>query len=194
MRATARWTIAATAAVGGLLLGGVPLAAIGKVHGAAAITLAVGGLVLAVAGVVWAIWWTGEALVPRFVTLRSLQDRDLADLRTEIAAAPEIFFGPFGPTVDALDTACRLHATVAVNLSELLVKERNEDRHAELTHRLSAARTNAANAAARRKALLDLILAWQVRAALRRARVQTLLASVIIVVGVVMFLFATDGG
>lgn len=64
MRAVARWTIMATAAVGGLLLGGFPLAAIGKVHGLGDIALAAGGLALAMVGVFWAIWWTGEVLTP----------------------------------------------------------------------------------------------------------------------------------
>ncbi|WP_189878557.1 hypothetical protein [Streptomyces bluensis] len=194
MRAVARWTIMATAAVGGLLLGGFPLAAIGKIHGRGDVALAAGGLGLALVGVFWAIWWTGEVLTPRFTTLRSLDDPSLADLRAEIEAAPELFFGPFGTTVDELVRSCRLHATVAVNLTERLARERDGDRHAELNRALTAARVNVAHSAARRRALLELVHAWQVRGALRRARVQTMLGSLLVVVGAVLFLLATDGG
>jgi hypothetical protein len=194
MRAVARWTIMADAAVGGLLLAGFPLAAIGKIHGLGDVAQAAGGLALALAGVFWAIWCTGEVLTPRFTTLRGLQDPALADLRAEIEAAPELFFGPFGTTVDELGRACRLHTTVAVHLTARLARERDEGRRAELDRALAAARVNAANAIARRRALVELVHAWQVRGALRRARVQTMLGSLLVVAGAVLFLLATDGG
>ncbi|MGW1670718.1 hypothetical protein [Streptomyces sp. NPDC002324] len=194
MRAVARWTIMATAAVGGLLLGGFPLAAIGKIHGFGDIALAAGGLALAMVGVFWAIWWTGEVLTPRFTTLRSLRAPSLADLRAEIAAAPEVFFGPFGTSAEELDRACRLHTTVAVNLTARLARERDEERRAELDRALTAARVNIAHATARRRALVELVHAWQVRGALRRARAQTIPASLFVVLGAVLFLLATDGG
>lgn len=191
MRATARWTIAATAAVGGLLLGGVPLAAIGNARGATDIGLAVAGLVLALAGVGWAIWWTQEVLKPRFVTLRAVAEPELAGLRREIAAAPETFFGPFGDSVEALGRACTLHARVAVGLTELLAGEQDEARRAIASHRLDAARANLAHATARRQTLLELVLAWQVSEALRRARLQTLLGALAVLAGALLFLIAT---
>ncbi|MDX2821397.1 hypothetical protein PV416_09920 [Streptomyces ipomoeae] len=194
MRAVARWTIMANAAVGGLLLAGFPLAAIGRIHGLRDTAVAAGGLALALVGVFWAIWWTGEVLTPRFTTLRSLQDPALADLRAEIADAPKLFFGPFGTTVDQLGRACELHTTVAVNLTERLARERDEDRRAELDRALTAARVNIAHATARRRALVELVHAWQVRAALRRARAQTMLGSLLVVAGAVLFLLATDKG
>lgn len=61
-----------------------------------------------------------------------------------------------------------------------------------LAHRLAAARDQRGER--HRPPLLELIHAWQVRRALRRARVQTLLAFVAVVVGSVLFLLATDGG
>ncbi|MEU4656390.1 hypothetical protein AB0G32_21020 [Streptomyces sp. NPDC023723] len=194
MRAVARWTIAATAAVGGVLLGGFPLAAIGKIHGLGDVALAAGGLVLALTGVFWAIWWTGEVLTPRFTTLRSLQDASLAGLRAEIETAPELFFGPFGTTADELDRACRMHTVVAVKLTARLARERDEHLRTELNRALTAACVNTAHATARRRALVELVHAWQVRGALRRARVQTMLGSLLVVVGAVLFLLATDGG
>jgi hypothetical protein len=194
MRAVARWTLTAAATVGGLLLAGFPLAAVGKIHGRNDLLLAMGGLGLGIAGVFWAIWWTGEVLTPRFTTLRSLESRALADLRAEIAAAPEAFFGPFGTTAAELDAACRTHATVAVRLTELLGRTRDEQQREALAYALAAAQTNVTRAAARRRHVIELIHAWQVRAALRRARVQTLLGSLLVVVGAVLFLLATGDG
>ncbi|MFB7763373.1 hypothetical protein ACWD33_22335 [Streptomyces xiamenensis] len=194
MRAVARWTIMANAAVGGLLLAGFPLAAIGKIHGARDIALAGGGLTVALLGVFWAIWSTGEVLTPRFTTLRSLREPALADLRTEIDAAPELFFGPFGTTVEELGVACRLHTTVAVNLTACLAQERDEDLRTEWGRALAAARVNIAHATARRRALVELAHAWQVRGALRRARLQTMLGALLVVTGTVLFLLAADGG
>lgn len=194
MRATARWTIAATSAVGGLLLGGFPLTAIGEIHSARDITLAVCGLVLAMAGVSWAIWSVGEVLTPRFVTLRSLHEPALATLRAEIEADPHAFFGPFGRTAEELERSCRLHATIAARLAAMLAVEENDRTRATLTHKLSAARTNVGNATARRRVLLEYVHAWQVRVALRHARIRSLLASCVVVVGAVLFLLATDGG
>ncbi|MGC5034765.1 hypothetical protein ACPXCS_07910 [Streptomyces sp. DT190] len=194
MRAVARWTIMANAAVGGLVLAGFPLAAIGKIHGPRDIALAGGGLAVALLGVFWAVWSTGEVLTPRFTTLRSLREPALADLRAEIDAAPELFFGPFGTTVDELGHACRTHTAVAVNLTALLARERDDALRAELDRALAAARANIAHATARRRALVELAHAWQVRGALRRARVHTMLGSLLVVTGAVLFLLATDGG
>lgn len=197
MRATARWIIAAFAAVGSVMLGGLPLAAIGKVRGGADLALATGGLALAVVGVAWAIWHTAEALTPRLTTLRVLTDptpreaRALRELTAETLATPRSFYGPFGTTPSALDEACRLHTTVASRLEELLVHETDERRRAEAAHQLTTARTNAAQALRRRRDLLELAHAWQVRGALRRARVHTMAGAGAVVAGAVVFLWAT---
>ncbi|MEU9478242.1 hypothetical protein [Streptomyces sp. NPDC048191] len=194
MRATARWSIATTGAVGGLLLGGFPLTAVGKVHGGVHIALAVCGLALGMAGVCWALWSTGEVLTPRFTTLRSLAEPGLGDLRAEMQATPTAFFGPFGRTAADLEEACRTHTTMAVRLAALHDREPDEARRAGLARGLADARANAARATARRRALLELIHAWQVRRALRRARIHTLLAAIVVAAGAVMFLVATGGG
>ncbi|MBC2869446.1 hypothetical protein [Streptomyces mexicanus] len=194
MRATARWTVAATAAVGGVLLGGLPFAAIGKLHGGGDLALAVGGLAVAMAGVFWVIWATGEVLTPRFVTLTSLDGPGLAGLRAAVQREPEAFFGPFGASAAELDRSCRHHTQTAARIARLLVTETDDVRRARLTHWLGVARSNAAHARARRRALLELVHAWQVRATLRRARIHTLLASLLVVAGAVLFLLATDGG
>lgn len=197
MRATARWTIAAFAAVGGVMLGGLPFAGIGEVSGGGDLVLATAGLALAVLGVSWAIWHTGEALTPRLTTLRVLTDptprerRELRDLHTELAASPRAFYGPFGTTPAELDAACHLHGRVAANLEALLVHESDPRRRAEATHRLGLARANADQALRRRRDLLELAHAWQVRGALRRARVHTMAGAFAVVAGAVVFLLAT---
>lgn len=191
MRATARWTIAAAAGVGSVLLGGVPLVAIGKVHGGWHIALAAVALALALLGVAWAIWRTGEALMPRFATLRDLDQPSLRGLRDEIAAAPEVFYGPFGSTPQELTAACRYHATVAVRLEDALALETDPRRVAAATRALAAARANLRNATARREDLLDLVHAWLVAAAVRRARLHTLGGAFLVVASAVLFLTVT---
>jgi hypothetical protein len=192
MRTTARWTIAAFAAVGGVMLGGLPFAGIGEVRDGGDLALAA-----AVLGVSWAIWHTGEALTPRLTTLRVLTDptprerRELSDLHTELAASPRAFYGPFGTTPAELDAACHLHARVAANLEALLVHEDDPRRRAEAGHRLGLARANADQALRRRRDLLELAHAWQVRGALRRARLHTMAGAFAVVAGAVVFLLAT---
>lgn len=199
MRATARWTVVAFAAVGGVMLGGLPLAGIGEVHDDGDLALASAGLTLAVLGVAWAIWHTAEALTPRLTTLRVLtgptprERRELADLHAELEASPEAFYGPFGTTPAELDAACRLHGRVAANLEALLVHESDDRRRAEVSYRLTLARANAEQAGRRRRDLLELAHAWQVRGALRRARLHTMAGAFSVVAGAVMFLLATAG-
>lgn len=197
MRATARWIVVAFAAVGGVMLGGLSLAGMGKVRGAGELATAAGALLLVVLGVAWAIWHTSEALTPRLTTLRVLTDptpreeRALKDLRAEMAATPGAFYGPFGTTPGELDAACRLHTAVAANLELLLVHETDPHRRAEATHQLATARANAAQALRRRRDLLELTHAWQVRGALRRARRHTMAGAFAVVAGAVVFLLAT---
>ncbi|MET9732507.1 hypothetical protein ABZZ79_18220 [Streptomyces sp. NPDC006458] len=199
MRTTARWTIAAFAAVGGVMLGGLPLAGIGEVHDGGDLALASAGLALAVLGVAWAIWHTAEALTPRLTTLRVLIDptprerRELADLHAELEASPRAFYGPFGTAPAELDAACHLHGKVAANLEALLVHETDARRRAEASHRLTLARANAEQAMRRRRDLLELAHAWQVRGALRRARLHTMAGAFSVVAGAVVFLLATAG-
>jgi hypothetical protein len=68
MRAAAKWMLAAAGAVGAVLISGGPLIAIGQVHGALHVFLALLGLILAVGGVAVAIWFTSDVLMPRLTT------------------------------------------------------------------------------------------------------------------------------
>ncbi|WP_439080580.1 hypothetical protein [Streptomyces sp. WL006] len=60
MRATARWMTAAAAAVGALVLAGGPLVVVKDLDDAGDVVAAAGGMLLAVAGVVWVVWRTGD--------------------------------------------------------------------------------------------------------------------------------------
>ncbi|MFD6417262.1 hypothetical protein [Streptomyces sp. NPDC060194] len=194
MRAVARWSLATTGAVGGVLLGGLPIAAVGKIRGAADGWLAGGGLALALVGICAALWATGNVLTPRFVTLRSLQERPAKGLRAEIAAAPAVFLGGFGTDPAALATAYEDHAKLVRVFGERLDRATDEAERAAWAGALADARANVAAVTARGTALLELVHVWHVQYALRRARILTLLASILVVAGAVMFLLATDGG
>ncbi|POX51836.1 hypothetical protein C3489_19200 [Streptomyces sp. Ru71] len=190
LRATARWTIAATAAVGALLLGGGPLVAVGRIHGWQDAAAAFGGLALAVLGIGWAIWQTGEALTPRLATLADLSAPGMAGLREAVARDPSAYYGPYG-SLDELSAGRRLHEKVAAELAVRLAREQDPDRTRVLQQGLADARANAAQAGALQQRLLTLIHAWSVRNAVRRARVHTLAAFVLVTLGAVLFLTAT---
>lgn len=193
MRATAKWILAAAAAVGAALLGVGPLAAMGQIQHARAAILAFVGLVTGLAGVGWAIWCTAEALIPPLTTPRSLDtDPRLRELRGHLAADPAAFYGPFGTSMAELQAALALHTRVAANLTASLEHEHDDHRRQVLTNKLTEART-AVDAIGRRiRGLLELCHAWLVRAQLRRARAQTFAGAALAALGVVVFLFATS--
>lgn len=191
MRSSAKWTIAALAAVGTALLGGAPLSAVGKIHGLGSASLAFGGLVTGLLGVGWAIWQTADALMPISTTLAAIREPGLAELRRQIEADPPAFFGPFGSSVEELQQWYAMWQAAAAKTAIRLAAEQNETRRRVLAQGLADAQANAANAAARLRWLLDLVHAWRVRDQLRRARVQTFLGAVVAALGGVLFLAAT---
>jgi hypothetical protein len=193
MRTTARWTIAAAAGVAAVLLGGAPLTAIGKVSGVGHLALAFAGLAVALAGVGWAIWQTGEALMPRVALLDDLDDPALADLRAIIARDPSAFYGAFGQSKDDLRAAIAFHGTVAANLAAAAATETDPVRSRLLAQALADARANIASACLLRDRLLEFVHAWKVRTAVRRARRHTLAAAAVIALGAVLFVGATHG-
>ncbi|MET9830203.1 hypothetical protein ABZ078_12975 [Streptomyces sp. NPDC006385] len=193
LRATARWTVAAAAGVGALLLGAGPLAAVGKVDGWPDALTAFGGLTLAMLGVGWAIWQTGEALTPCLATLADLDAPGMAGLRAAVARNPSAFYGPYA----SLDDLCARHLTherIASDLAVKLAREQDPARARVLEQGLADARANAEQARMLQQRLLALIHAWSVRNAVRRARLHTLAAFVVVAVGAVLFLTATSDG
>ncbi len=191
MRASAKWLIAALAAVGAVLLGGAPLSATGKIHGLAPASVAFAGLAIGLAGVGWAIWHTADALMPISTTLGALRKPELAGLQAEIESDPAAYFGPFGRSVEELEQQCILWQTAAAKAAILLSAEPSEQRRRRLAQGVADAQANAANAAVRLRWLLELAHAWRVRDQLRRARLQAFAGAVLAALGAVLFVAAT---
>ncbi|MEU2167928.1 hypothetical protein ACH47V_25505 [Micromonospora chersina] len=193
MRTTAKWTLAAAAAVGAALIGTSPLAAAGRIHGAGAAVAAYAGLVVGLAGVGWAIWHTAEALIPPLTTPRSLDsDPRLSDLRAQIAGDPAAFYGPFGTSMADVLAAKALHQRVATSLTVMLADEQDSDRKQTLQLKLAEANTAVGAASSRVQTLLELGHAWCIRTQLRRARLHTFVGAALAALGVVIFVTATS--
>ncbi|MCC3332590.1 hypothetical protein [Nocardia abscessus] len=194
MRAVARWTVGAAAAIGALLIGTAPLAALGRLHGTWHITAAVVGLAIALMAVCWAIWVTSDALTPPVSTLMDLDDREmthLAGLVRLIARSPENFFGPNGTRVADLQQQSELHQRIAGEVARAMAVEDRPHERALLELALQDARANIAYYRGLRTRLLALIHAWHVRHLLRRARIHTLIAVLIAGAGACAYLIAT---
>ena len=193
MRASAKWILGAAAAVGAALVGGAPLAAVGKVHGAGHVALAYAGLVIGLAGVGWAIWRTADALIPPLITRLSLDtEPGLADLRARIAADPRAFYGPFGTSMAELQQKYDYHQRMARILANAAATEASPDRKRVMEAQARAARATVAAARFRTQNLLELAYAWQVRAELRDARRSALLGAAVAAAGAVLFLVSTS--
>lgn len=194
MRATAKWILAAAAAVGAALLGGGPLTAVGKVHGLGADLRAYGGLTIALLGVGWAIWQTADALIPPLTTPRFVdEDPALRDLRARIAKDPGAFYGPYGKSMADLQAARAEFQARKAKLTALRhAATHDQQRHtvdtalAELTDAITSIST-------RTRVLLELGHAWQVRGQLRHARLNALAGAAVAALGAVLFLSATSG-
>lgn len=191
MRTTAKWIIGAAAAVGAALLGGAPLAAVGKVHGVGSAAEAFAGLVIGLAGVGWAIWHTTEALIPPATTLTTLQMPQLAGLRAQIAADPAAFYGPFGTSVADVQAAYQRFDVTAAHLAIMLATERDPIRQRVLAQGMADASANSTQARNRLRWLLALAHAWRVRNLLRRARLHAFVGAAAAALGAVLFMTAT---
>lgn len=191
MRATAKWIVAAAATVGAALIGGGPLTAVGKVHDLGHAIVSFLGLGVSLLGIGWVIWHISDALVPRSTTLATLETRPLENLKAQLEAEPETYFGPFGPTIADLLRHCRQYDTAAANLAVMLAREHDPARQRVLTQGLADARANAYIAHRRLRYLQELIHAWTVRADLRRARVHAFVGFAVAALGAVVFMTAT---
>jgi hypothetical protein len=192
MRTTAKWIIGAAAATGATLLGGAPLAAVGKIHGVGSAALAFGGLVIGLTGVGWAIWHTAEALIPPATSLATLEQPQMEEVRTQIAADPMGFFGPFGKSVPELEASCRRFDIAAAQVAVMLAAEPDPNRQRILAQGMADASANAARARARLRWLLALAHAWQVRHLLYRARLHAFVGAAAVAFGAVLFIVATS--
>ncbi|MEU1961723.1 hypothetical protein [Nocardia sp. NPDC019304] len=194
MRAVARWTVGAAAAIGALLVGTAPLTALGRLHGTWHIVAAITGLAIALLAVCWAIWVTSDALTPPVSTLMDLDDGSmthLAGLSRLIARSPENFFGPNGTRVADLQRQSELHQRIAGEIARAMAVEDRPHERALLELASRDAEANIAYYRGLRSRLLALIHAWHVRHLLRRARMRTLIAVLIAGIGACVYLIAT---
>jgi hypothetical protein len=191
MRSAAKWTIASLGAVGAALVAVVPLSALNRLQDPADIAVVVIGFVLGAGGVAWAIWHTAEALTPPITTLADLESDALAGLRKRITESPESFLGPFGSSTAELLGERRFHEVVAGNLADAVAAETDPERLAVWRRALDDALANLAHARSLQQQLLEFGHAWQVRAKLRNARLQTMAGTAAIVIGLVLVMIAT---
>ncbi|GHG54324.1 hypothetical protein [Streptomyces griseocarneus] len=185
-RATARWLIASTGAVGALLLGGGPLLAVGRITDWEHAAWAGGGMLVALSGVAWAIWQISEVLVPPMTTPASLGEPAVRGLREQLDAAPWYYFGSVATSVEDLLRHRRIAANIARRLASAEPGERAVLRQGLLTAHRNIARTDPCL-----RWLLATAHAWQVRERLRRARRHTFLGGVLVIAGAVTFLCST---
>ncbi|MFN2494809.1 MAG: hypothetical protein ABR608_02705 [Pseudonocardiaceae bacterium] len=139
----------------------------------------------------WAVWQTAEALTPHLTTIETLQDKRMSGLRIQIAHSPSVYFGPFGHSWQELSGELRRHREIAANLRSAHASETDESRRARWTAALTAAEANIALATHLHYRLLSLIHVWQIRSAVRRARLHTVIAMLVVAVGAILFLTAT---
>jgi hypothetical protein len=190
MRATARWIVGAAAGVGALVLAGGPLVIVKDLDDAGDVVAVVGGMLLAVIGVVWAVWRTSDVLSPRMATLDDLGSPDLKGLRELIGRSPADFYGPRSADPAALWEERRLRLTVAARLEALLARESDPTRTQILAHEAAVARRNALLIQRLQQRLLAWIHAWQVRRSLLRARRDTLFSALLVLAGAVLYVTA----
>ncbi len=211
MRATAKWTLAVVGAVGAALISGGPLVAVGNVHGAGHAIVAGLGLLIALAGIGVAVWYTSDVLMPRLVTPAvlvaqepektrtarltsaimarlAIQERHpLDELRAEIKKSPEQFFGVLARDINGL----LRYRAMAVNLARQLAAEKDPARREVIGAQLQRVARNASRADPYVRWLLVAAHAELVKAALRRSRVATMAGGVLVIVGAVLFFGST---
>jgi hypothetical protein len=190
LRAAARWTIAAFGVVGTALIGGGPLVAVGKVHHPVNAVVAGAGLLVAVIGIGMAIWTTSQVLIPPVTTLATLDSPLTSELRAMIDRAPAEFFGAAATSVGDL----LRHRIIAVNTRQKLAEETDPARRRAWQQYLHRAQRNVARTEHQVRWLLAMAHVWQIRAAMRRARIWCLLGLVLVIAGAVTLLIATSPG
>jgi hypothetical protein len=195
MRTTAKWMLAAIGAVGAALISGGPLAAVGQVHGVVHAIVAGAGLVLALFGVLLAIWFTTLVLTPRLTTPGAFRDpktsRKLAKLTSLIDQEPAYFLGDVAMNVtDLMSREARCMKAVGT-LATALQAEKDAEVRKKLEDQLAHVRADLARLDTYVEALLPLAHAWLVEADLKRSRMATLIGGVIVVIGAVLFFSVT---
>lgn len=196
IRATAKWTIAAAGAVGAALISGLPLAAIGHIHGIEHVVIAGVGLLVALGGVALAIWATSDVLAPRLTTpstLRALTSPGMlaspkfAALREIVESEPSYFFGAIATSVDDL----LRHQRIEVSLARQLISEKDPKKRELIKGHLQNVARNAERAAPYVRWMLEVAHVSQVEADLRRSRKYTMIGAILVVFGTVLLISVT---
>ncbi|MEU1899150.1 hypothetical protein ABZ512_12275 [Nocardiopsis dassonvillei] len=193
MRVTARWLTGAMASVGVVLLSAGSLTLPGQVDGVESLLTALAGILVGLCGVGLALWSTSEVLAPRVTVFQDLQSRGARGLRKVISRSPEDFYGPFGTDPETFAREGALRRRVVRSLVEALEAGPDADSAALLRRQLAAAHANLELHRRMRQDILEWVHAWQVRAALRRARWCVMGAALLVVVGIGLTLVASVG-
>ncbi|MFI1566817.1 hypothetical protein ACH4ZX_27815 [Streptomyces sp. NPDC020490] len=197
MRATAKWILAALAAVGAVLLAGVPLTAMRSAASTGRLLAALGGLLIALAGIGWALWFTSEALMPRLLSYRDLATPRFAEIAALIDAEPELFLGPSArrgaTTLVDFDASRATHRRALAEVTRLLAAETDPTRRQTLAAACRQAAAWVADDYARLSRISALMYAWDVRSSVRRARFHTFVGCGITLVGALCLVLSTSG-
>ena len=189
LRSAAKWTLLAAGAVGATLISGGPLVAVGQVRGVTHAVLAGFGLVIALTGVVLAIWHTSRVLEPRLTTPGNLTSGMHAGLRQQVEQNPVWFFGYVATTVEDLLS----YQVIAANLARQYAAETDAARRKLIEPRLRQVERDAARADPYVRFLVVTAHVWKLNGELRRSRWYTMLGGVLVVIGAVLFFTAAGG-
>ncbi|GAA0442879.1 hypothetical protein ABZ951_26250 [Streptomyces sp. NPDC046215] len=187
LRAAARWMIAAYGTVGAALLGGGPLVAVGRVHGIGEACIAGGALLVALTGVIIAIWHVGRVLEPPVTTTATLKSPALRGLREAIDAEPAYYFGSAATSIEDL----LRHRRIAVSIHRAALAEDDPQRRDQWRDNLHRVHANIARTDPLVRWLLATAHVYQIQSALRAARYWCLLGVALVAVGSVAFLTVT---
>jgi hypothetical protein len=195
MRAAAKWTLAASGAVGAALISGGPLVAVGKVHGVLHAVLAGLGLTVALGGVGISIWFTTKVLVPRLMTpavLRSAGRPELAMLKELINAEPAEFFDIAATSVDGLFARQQQLRENVASLARQMSQEKDPQRRAMYQNQIRRVGENRERVGKYVRYVLALGSAWQIKADLELSRKWTMAGALLVIVGAVLFFSSTS--
>jgi hypothetical protein len=120
-----------------------------------------------------------------------LNKQELQPLKEYVLTRPDVFFGGFGASIEDLLQARLFHEKVLRALYAQLAIEQDPRIRQSLDVALAVARENYSEAQRLEERILTLTYVWITKLILRRSRVHTLAAAVVVVIGVVVFLIST---
>ncbi len=150
VRDTIKYIVAGFAAVGAIIVGTAPLAGLDTVSGGWWVVV-IAGAVLAVGGIIGAVWKASDVLFPGVATLDQVQSAragtELARLRDEVLNGQEGLFRQWGGTVDAFRSKRDYEYETLTSLDESDLAQTNQAAY-DAARSNVVARIEQANAAA----------------------------------------------